>query len=208
MQLVAGHVAHRARRHRSGPAVSKSNSPSCSWPTRVRRSPRALRRLAWACSSPRRAARALISRCDVARAAASSACLLLDLGLQVRGARAGDADAGAEPQHEAGSEQNACGDTRTALRPSARRSDEAASAGGRRLFSTILKLMSMSDSKSSKPKPARANRNAGPQAPMEALLADAAFDPLRRALWLDALDQRLRPSLPSFTRRACAGCER
>jgi len=31
---------------------------------------------------------------------------------------------------------------------------------------------------------------------MEALLADGAFDPLRRALWLDALDQRLRPSLP------------
>jgi hypothetical protein len=31
---------------------------------------------------------------------------------------------------------------------------------------------------------------------MEALLADSAFDPLRRALWLDALDQRLRPSLP------------
>jgi hypothetical protein len=31
---------------------------------------------------------------------------------------------------------------------------------------------------------------------MEALLADVAFDPLRRALWLDALDQRLRPSLP------------
>jgi hypothetical protein len=31
---------------------------------------------------------------------------------------------------------------------------------------------------------------------MEALLADTAFDPLRRALWLDALDQRLRPSLP------------
>ena len=65
-----------------------------------------------------------------------------------------------------------------------------------RLFRTILKLMSISDPKSSKPKPARANRNAGPQAPMEALLADVAFDPLRRALWLDALDQRLRPSLP------------
>jgi hypothetical protein len=66
----------------------------------------------------------------------------------------------------------------------------------------ILKLMPMSDSKSSgsfsKPKTqsARTHRNAGPQAPMEALLADAAFDPLRRALWLDALDQRLRPSLP------------
>ena len=54
----------------------------------------------------------------------------------------------------------------------------------------------MSDPKSSKPKPARANRYAGPQAPLEALLADAAFDPLRRALWLDALDQRLRPCLP------------
>ena len=64
------------------------------------------------------------------------------------------------------------------------------------MFNTILKLMSISDPKSSKPKPARANRNAGPQAPMEALLADVAFDPLRRALWLDALDQRLRPSLP------------
>jgi len=56
--------------------------------------------------------------------------------------------------------------------------------------------MSIKDPKSSKPKPARANRNAGPQAPMEALFADVAFDPLRRALWLDALDQRLRPSLP------------
>jgi hypothetical protein len=51
----------------------------------------------------------------------------------------------------------------------------------------------MSDSKSS---PSRTHRNAGPQAPLDALLADAAFDPLRRALWLDALDQRLRPLLP------------
>ncbi|UHQ21037.1 DUF721 domain-containing protein [Lysobacter sp. KIS68-7] len=54
----------------------------------------------------------------------------------------------------------------------------------------------MSDSKSSGPKPARVSRTAGPQAAMEALLGDTAFDPLRRALWLDALDQRLRPSLP------------
>ena len=38
---------------------------------------------------------------------------------------------------------------------------------------------------------------------MEALLADVAFDPLRRALWLDALDQRLRPSLhPSLAPHA------
>lgn len=60
----------------------------------------------------------------------------------------------------------------------------------------------MSDSRSSPPgskprsKPARTHRNADPQAPLDALLADAAFDPLRRALWLDALDQRLRPALP------------
>jgi hypothetical protein len=59
----------------------------------------------------------------------------------------------------------------------------------------------MSDSKSSGPKPSnnkspRATSNTGPRAPLEALLADSAFDPLRRALWLDALDQRLRPSLP------------
>ena len=54
----------------------------------------------------------------------------------------------------------------------------------------------MSDSKSSGPKSTAAHRNAGPQAPVEALLSDTAFDPLRRALWLDALDQRLRPSLP------------
>jgi len=53
----------------------------------------------------------------------------------------------------------------------------------------------MSDSKSSGPKSARASKP-GPQAPLEALLSDSAFDPLRRALWLDALDQRLRPSLP------------
>lgn len=54
----------------------------------------------------------------------------------------------------------------------------------------------MSDSKPSAPKPARPGRTAGPQAALDALLADAAFDPLRRALWLDALDQRLRPALP------------
>jgi hypothetical protein len=35
-----------------------------------------------------------------------------------------------------------------------------------------------------------------PQAPLDALLADAGFAPLRRALWLDALDLRLRPCLP------------
>jgi hypothetical protein len=42
---------------------------------------------------------------------------------------------------------------------------------------------------------AKSGRTA-PQAALDALLADAAFDPLRRALWLDALDQRLRPCLP------------
>ena len=39
----------------------------------------------------------------------------------------------------------------------------------------------------------------GPTAPrtaLDALLAGAGADPIRRALWLDALDQRLRPLLP------------
>ena len=51
----------------------------------------------------------------------------------------------------------------------------------------------MSDSKSS---PSRTRSVALPQAPLDALLADAGFAPLRRALWLDALDLRLRPCLP------------
>ena len=36
----------------------------------------------------------------------------------------------------------------------------------------------------------------GARAALDALLAGAAGDPVRRALWLDALDQRLRPLLP------------
>ena len=43
---------------------------------------------------------------------------------------------------------------------------------------------------------AKSGRTAAPRAALDALLADAAFDPLRRALWLDALDLRLRPCLP------------
>lgn len=35
-----------------------------------------------------------------------------------------------------------------------------------------------------------------PRAALDALLAGSAGDPLRRALWLDALDLRLRPHLP------------
>lgn len=45
--------------------------------------------------------------------------------------------------------------------------------------------MSGSRSKSPDPRPA-----------LDALMADPAGDPLRRALWLDALDRRLRPCLP------------
>lgn len=48
----------------------------------------------------------------------------------------------------------------------------------------------MSDSRSSP------NRPKAPQAALDALLASGAGDPLRRALWLDALDLRLRPLLP------------
>ncbi len=35
----------------------------------------------------------------------------------------------------------------------------------------------------------------GPRGALDALLAGPSADPLRRALWLDALDQRLRPHL-------------
>lgn len=36
----------------------------------------------------------------------------------------------------------------------------------------------------------------GPRGALDALLTGPSADPLRRALWLDALDQRLRPHLP------------
>lgn len=48
----------------------------------------------------------------------------------------------------------------------------------------------------SAPPSRKARLPAGPRAALEALLAEPAGDPLRRALWLDALDQRLRPHLP------------
>ena len=37
---------------------------------------------------------------------------------------------------------------------------------------------------------------AGPRAALDALFAGSAGDPLRRALWLDAVDHQLRPCLP------------
>src|SRR5690606_6939470 len=39
-------------------------------------------------------------------------------------------------------------------------------------------------------------RPAGPQKALDAHFAGSTADPLRRALWLDALEQRLRPHLP------------
>jgi hypothetical protein len=50
----------------------------------------------------------------------------------------------------------------------------------------------MSDSK---PRPPR--RPSAPVAALDALLAEPAGDPIRRAMWLDELDRRLRPLLPS-----------
>jgi hypothetical protein len=47
----------------------------------------------------------------------------------------------------------------------------------------------LSDSSSSSHRP-------GPRAALDALLANSAGDPVRRALWLDSLDLRLRPRLP------------
>ena len=55
-------------------------------------------------------------------------------------------------------------------------------------------VISMSGSRSSNPPDPKAPT--GPRAALDALLAGASADPIRRALWLDALDQRLRPHLP------------
>ncbi|MGY0558018.1 MULTISPECIES: DciA family protein [unclassified Lysobacter] len=49
----------------------------------------------------------------------------------------------------------------------------------------------MSDSRSNPPR-----RPSTPVAALDALLAEPAGDPIRRALWLDELDRRLRPLLP------------
>ncbi|HZH43441.1 MAG TPA: DUF721 domain-containing protein [Lysobacter sp.] len=43
----------------------------------------------------------------------------------------------------------------------------------------------------------RSPRRAAPQRALDALLAEPAGDTVRRALWLDELDRRLRPSLPA-----------
>ena len=51
----------------------------------------------------------------------------------------------------------------------------------------------MSDSKF-RPPP---RRPSSPQAALDALLAEPAGDPIRRAFWLDELDRQFRPFLPS-----------
>ncbi|QNP41343.1 DUF721 domain-containing protein [Lysobacter solisilvae (ex Woo and Kim 2020)] len=45
-------------------------------------------------------------------------------------------------------------------------------------------------------KPSVPRRPSGPQPALDALLAEPAGDPIRRALWLDGLDRQLRPLLP------------
>lgn len=42
----------------------------------------------------------------------------------------------------------------------------------------------------------KAKPPAGPRAALDALFAGSAGDPLRRAVWLDAVDHQLRPCLP------------
>lgn len=44
--------------------------------------------------------------------------------------------------------------------------------------------------------PRAPRRPSVPQAALDALLAEPAGDPIRRALWLDGLDRQLRPLLP------------
>ncbi len=48
----------------------------------------------------------------------------------------------------------------------------------------------------SKPSSAGRQGPTAPQTALQALFAGKGADPLRRALWLDALEQRLRPHLP------------
>ncbi len=54
----------------------------------------------------------------------------------------------------------------------------------------------------SKPK-SSARAPSTPQQAAEALLSDRAGDPVRRALWLDALDRQLRPLLPPQLSSRC-----
>ncbi|MFA1720850.1 DciA family protein [Xanthomonas campestris] len=54
----------------------------------------------------------------------------------------------------------------------------------------------------SKPK-SNARSTSVPQQAVEALLGEKAGDPLRRALWLDALDRQLRPLLPPHLATRC-----
>ena len=54
----------------------------------------------------------------------------------------------------------------------------------------------MSGSRSGSSKPPGPKASAPPRTALDALFAGGTADPLRRALWLDALEQRLRPHLP------------
>lgn len=54
----------------------------------------------------------------------------------------------------------------------------------------------------SKPK-SNARNPSAPQQAIEAALGEKAGDPLRRALWLDALDRQLRPLLPPHLAIRC-----
>ena len=54
----------------------------------------------------------------------------------------------------------------------------------------------------SEPKSGVRSRTAPKQA-LEAVMADKAGNPLRRALWLDALDRQLRPHLPPMLANRC-----
>jgi len=55
----------------------------------------------------------------------------------------------------------------------------------------------MSGSRSGSSKPPGPKAPASPRTALDALFAGGTADPLRRALWLDALEQRLRPLLPA-----------
>src|SRR3990167_698946 len=179
--------------------LPKLNSPSDSLPSRVRRWPRAFRRLAWACSSPTRAATALISRCASSRAAASSDCCLLRscLSLAICDSAAPLAPRRAKPVPKA-----------MANKPMQEPPIIAATLGlpSENFFGARKNLDTMITFIMVKRTHSQDRVAAGPGSPPQALQAAASAGlgpPIQRAQMPARLDQSLRQNLPAAVAQQC-----
>jgi hypothetical protein len=107
-------------------------------------------------------------------------------------------DAGAED--DAGRQHDRSGESRTLHGTIGALAPETGEAPARIVDEVVHAFMqghAMSGSRSSNAPPGpRPKAPTGPRVALEALFTGSAADPIRRALWLDALDQRLRPHLP------------